>query len=80
MSMQILTITVWLILASALGVIMWFFVWMLRELANNPHLPARSENLFSWPPTSRFDWLVVFTLFNVFGAWLYYLIEYRKNR
>ena len=46
-----------------------FWIWMLVDLTNNPYLPKESKN----------NWFIVIVLLNVFGAFWYYMVEYRNR-
>jgi len=46
-----------------------FWLWMLIDLTENEYLSEESKN----------NWFVAFILLNVFGAFWYYLVEYRNR-
>lgn len=66
------------LLITLLAVIFW--LWMFSEMIKNDNLPGNSSSPLTWPPSSKFGWMVVFILLNVFGAGLYYVFEYRNRK
>jgi hypothetical protein len=65
------------LLLTLLVVIFW--LWMLSEMMKNDSLPGNSSPLLTWPPSSKYSWLLLFIFLNAFGAALYYVFEYRKR-
>ena len=56
----------WLVVLLLLA----FWLWMFWDLANNDHL-------ISYPKPT---WFAAFVFLNVFGAALYYSVEYRHKQ
>ncbi len=56
-----------------------FWVWMFRDMTNSDRLPNRSNAPFNFPPLSKFDWMFVFIILNIFGAVYYYVVEYKNS-
>ncbi len=56
-----------------------FWLWMFWEMTRNNALPANSAVL-TWPPSSKFEWTLVFIFLNVFAAVFYYWYEFRNRR
>ncbi len=46
-----------------------FWFWMLVDLANNNYISRESKN----------NWFLIIIFLNVFGAFWYYLVEYRNR-
>jgi len=46
-----------------------FWFWMMIDLTNNPYLSKQSKN----------NWFLAFVLLNIFGAFWYYMVEYRNR-
>ena len=46
-----------------------FWLWMLVDLSNNKYLPRNTKN----------NWFLAIVLLNIFGAFWYYLVEYRNR-
>jgi len=46
-----------------------FWFWMIIDLTNNPYLSKQSKN----------NWFLAFVLLNIFGAFWYYMVEYRNR-
>jgi hypothetical protein len=46
-----------------------FWLWMLVDLTNNKYLSRETKN----------NWFLAFIFLNVFGAFWYYLVEYRNR-
>ncbi len=57
-------------------VVFWF--WMFRHMLANDGLNDDPQAPLTFPPTTRRGWIIIFILMNVFGAYLYFLSEYRK--
>ena len=66
------------LLITLLAVIFW--LWMFSEMIKNDSLPNNLAPLLTWPPSSKYNWLLLFIFLNVFGAALYYVFEYRKRQ
>ena len=56
-----------------------FWLWMFLDMTNNRRLPTNSTVLLSWPPSSKFEWMLALVVLNVFGAVFYYFYEYRNR-
>jgi hypothetical protein len=54
-----------------------FWLWMFREMSHNDYLPDNSP--LTWPPSSKYNWMLAFIFLNVFAAAFYYVLEYRKR-
>jgi hypothetical protein len=46
-----------------------FWLWMLVDLSNNKYLPRNTKNY----------WFLAFVFLNIFGAFWYYMVEYRPR-
>lgn len=57
-----------------------FWAWMLHDMLRDDTLPDSSVPLLTWPPRSRFSWIVVFVVLNIFGAVFYYILCYRQKQ
>lgn len=71
---------VWYVTLIPIGIMLAFYVWMFREMANDETLPPGKYQDFAWPPVSQADWFLIFVILNVFGAVLYYSTRYRNRR
>ncbi len=56
-----------------------FWLWMFWDMTNNDRLPSNSPTPLTWPPSSKFEWTLVFIFMNVFAACFYYFLEYRNR-
>jgi len=57
-----------------------FWLWMFWHMTKNDDLPGNSAAPLTWPPSSKYNWTLLFIFFNVFAAALYYVYEYRKRQ
>ncbi len=55
-----------------------FWLWMFWDMSNNTSIPSNSAAL-SWPPSSKFEWMLALIFLNVVGAVFYYFYEYRNR-
>lgn len=56
-----------------------FWLWMFRDMTNNDYLPDNLAGSLTWPPSSKYSWMVFFIFMNVFAAAFYYVFEYKKR-
>jgi cbb3-type cytochrome oxidase subunit 3 len=57
-----------------------FWLWMFWHMTKNESLPDNSAVLLTWPPSSKYNWTLLFIFLNVFAAAFYYVYEYRKRQ
>jgi hypothetical protein len=55
------------ILIALVLIVFWF--WMFRDMANNDYLPGNTKN----------TWFIAFVLLSIFAAFWYYFVEYRNR-
>ncbi len=53
-----------------------FWAWMFLDMRNNDNLPGCFITL-TGGSDPKFDWTLAFLFLNVFGAFFYYVNEYR---
>ncbi len=59
----------WLIPWTIVLPLVGFWLWMFREMMNDPYLPSNA----------KYWWTMAFMFLNVFAAGLYYFTEYRDR-
>jgi hypothetical protein len=67
--LPVAVITLWLVL----------WIWMFRDMQQNPDIPPRSPVVFTWPPQSKAAWVIAFFIFSLFTPLYYYLAIYRNS-
>ncbi len=58
------------LIPAVIGIpVIGFWFWMIVDMTNNPYISRGAKNY----------WLLAFVLLNIFGAFWYYLVEYRPR-
>lgn len=56
-----------------------FWAWMFWDMVNNDNVSNQAAPV-SWPPTSKYNWMLAFIFLNIVAAGTYYFTEYKERR